>query len=55
VLDGLDKILVAEEYRIDDKNYDTLPAMSQNRFDSIVPNYTEYKGWSGTTYGLKSF
>ena len=55
VLDGLDKILVAEEYKIDDKSYDTLPAMSQKRFDSIVPNYTEYKGWSGTTYGLKSF
>ena len=55
VLDGLDKILVAEEYKIDDKSYDTLPAMSQNRFDSIAPNYTEYKGWSGTTYGLKSF
>ena len=55
VLDGLDKILVAEEYKIDDKSYDTLPAMSQNRFNSIVPNYTEYKGWSGTTYGLKSF
>ena len=55
VLDGLDKILVAEEYKIDDKSYDTLPAMSQNRFDSIVPNYTEYKGWSDTTYGLKSF
>ena len=55
VLDGLDKILVAEEYKIDDKSYDTLPAMSQNRFDSIVPNYKEYKGWSGTTYGLKSF
>ena len=55
VLDGLDKILVAEEYKIADKSYDTLPAMSQNRFDSIVPNYTEYKGWSGTTYGLKSF
>ena len=55
VLDGLDKILVAEKYKIDDKSYDTLPAMSQNRFDSIVANYTEYKGWSGTTYGLKSF
>ena len=55
VLDGLDKILVAEKYKIDDKSYDTLPAMSQNRFDSIVPNYTEYNGWSGTTYGLKSF
>ena len=55
VLDGLDKILVAEEYKIDDKSYDTLPAMSQNRFDSIMPNYKEYKGWSGTTYGLKSF
>ena len=55
VLDGLDKILVAEDYKIDDKSYDTLPAMSHNRFDSIVPNYTEYKGWSGTTYGLKSF
>ena len=55
VLDGIDKILVAEEYKIDDKSYDTLPAMSQNRFDSIVPNYKEYKGWSGTTYGLKSF
>ena len=55
VLDGLDKILVAEKYKIDDKSYDTLPAMSQNRFDSILPNYTEYKGWSGTTYGLKSF
>ena len=55
VLDGLDKILVAEKYKIDDKSYDTLPAMSQNRFDSIVPNYTEYKGWSDTTYGLKSF
>ena len=55
VLDGLDKILVAEKYKIDDKSYDTLPAMSQNRFDSIVPNYKEYKGWSGTTYGLKSF
>ena len=55
VLDGLDKILVAEKHKIDDKSYDTLPAMSQNRFDSIMPNYKEYKGWSGTTYGLKSF
>ena len=55
VLDGLDKILVAEEYEIDDKRYDTLPAMSQNRFERIIPRYTEYKGWSGTTYGLKSF
>ena len=55
VLDGLDKILVAEEYEIDDKRYDTLPAMSQNRFERIIPRYTEYKGWSGTTSGLKSF
>jgi|TARA_B100000959_G_scaffold286919_1_gene368062 adenylosuccinate synthase len=55
VLDGLDKILVAEEYEIDDKKYDTLPAMSQNRFEKIVPIYKEYKGWSGHTFGLKSF
>ena len=55
VLDGLDKILVAEEYEIDDKRYETLPAMSQNRFQRIIPRYTEYKGWSGTTSGLKSF
>ncbi len=55
VLDGLDKILVAEEYEIDDKRYDTLPAMSQNRFERIIPRYAEYKGWSGTTSGLKSF
>tara|TARA_B100001996_G_scaffold326444_1_gene272817 strand:+ start:270 stop:1562 length:1293 start_codon:yes stop_codon:yes gene_type:complete len=55
VLDGLDKILVAEEYEIDDKRYETLPAMSQNRFERIIPRYTEYKGWSGTTSGLKSF
>jgi len=55
VLDGLDKILVAEEYEIDDKRYDTLPAMSQNRFERIIPRYTEYKGWSGTSSGLKSF
>ena len=55
VLDGLDKILVAEEYEIDDKKYDTLPAMSQNRFEKIVPIYKEYKGWSGHTFGLRSF
>ncbi len=55
VLDGLDKIFVAEEYEIDDKKYDTLPAMSQNRFEKIVPIYKEYKGWSGHTFGLKSF
>ena len=55
VLDGLDKILVAEEYEIDEKIYDTLPAMSQNRFERISPIYKEYKGWSGITSGLKSF
>ena len=55
VLDGLDKILVAEEYEIDEKIYDTLPAMSQNRFERISPIYKEYKGWSGITSGLQSF
>ena len=55
VLDGLDKILVAEEYEIEDKKYDTLPAMSQNQFEKIVPIYKEYSGWAGTTSGLKSF
>ena len=55
VLDGLDKILVAEEYEIEDKKYDTLPAMSQNQFEKIVPTYKEYSGWTGNTSGLKSF
>ena len=55
VLDGLDKILVAEEYEIEDKKYDTLPAMSQDQFEKIVPIYKEYSGWAGTTSGLKSF
>ena len=55
VLDGLDKILVAEEYEIEDKKYDTLPAMSQNQFEKIVPIYKEYSGWGGKTSGLKSF
>ena len=55
VLDGLDKILVAEEYEIEDKKYDTLPAMSQNQYEKIVPVYKEYSGWAGKTYGLKSF
>ena len=55
VLDGLDKILVAEEYEIEDRKYDTLPAMSQNQFEKIVPIYKEYSGWAGTTSGLKSF
>ena len=55
MLDGLDKILVAEGYEIDGKKYDTLPAMSQNRFERISPIYREYEGWSGITSGLKSF
>ena len=55
VLDGLDKILVAEEYEIEDKKYDTLPAMSQNQYEKIVPIYKEYSGWVGKTSGLKSF
>ena len=55
VLDGLDKILVAEEYEIEDKKYDTLPAMSQDQFEKIVPIYKEYSGWTGKTSGLKSF
>ena len=55
VLDGLDKILVAEEYEIEDKKYDTLPAMSQNQYEKIVPIYKEYSGWAGKTSGLKSF
>ena len=55
VLDGLDKILVAEEYEIEDKKYDTLPAMSQNQYEKIVPVYKEYNGWAGKTSGLKSF
>ena len=55
VLDGLDKILVAEEYEIEDKKYKTLPAMSQNQFEKIVPIYKEYSGWAGKTSGLKSF
>ena len=55
VLDGLDKILVAEEYEIEDKKYDTMPAMSQNQYEKIVPIYKEYSGWAGKTSGLKSF
>ena len=55
VLDGLDKILVAEEYEIEDKKYDTLPAISQNQYEKIVPAYKEYSGWAGKTSGLKSF
>ena len=55
VLDGLDKILIAEEYEIGDKKYDTLPAMSQNQFEKIAPVYKEYSGWEGKTSGLKSF
>ena len=55
VLDGLDKILVAEEYEIENKKYDTLPAMSQDQFEKIVPIYKEYSGWTGKTSGLKSF
>ncbi len=55
VLDGLDKILVAEEYEIEDKKYDTLPAMSQNQYEKIVPIYKEYSGWAGKTSGLKSY
>lgn len=55
VLDGLDKILVAEEYEIEGKKYDTLPAMSQNQYEKIVPVYKEYSGWAGKTSGLKSF
>ena len=55
VLDGLDKILVAEEYEIEGKKYDTLPAMSQNQYEKIVPIYKEYSGWAGKTSGLKSF
>ena len=55
VLDGLDKILVAEEYEIEDKKYDTLPAMSQNQYEKIVPVYRDYSGWAGKTSGLKSF
>ena len=55
VLDGLDKILLAEEYEIEDKKYDTLPAMSQNQYEKIVPVYKEYSGWAGKTSGLKSF
>ena len=55
VLDGLDKILVAEEYEIEDKKYDTLPAMSQNQYEKIVPIYKEYSGWARKTSGLKSF
>ena len=55
VLDGLDKILVAEEYKIEDRKYETLPAMSQNQYEKIVPTYKEYSGWAGKTSGLKSF
>ena len=55
VLDGLDKILVAEEYEIEGKKYDTLPAMSQNQYEKIVPIYKEYSGWAGKTSGLKTF
>ena len=55
VLDGLDRILVAEEYEIEGKKYDTLPAMSQNQYEKIVPVYKEYSGWAGKTSGLKSF
>ena len=55
VLDGLDKILVADEYEIEDKKYDTLPAMSQNQYEKIVPIYKEYSGWAGKTSGLKSY
>ena len=55
VLDGLDKILVAEQYEIEDKKYDTLPAMSQNQYEKIVPIYKEYSGWAGKTSGLKSY
>ena len=54
VLDGLDQVLVAEEYDIAGKKYHTLPALTQNKYNQISPIYKSYDGWSSSTAGLKS-
>ena len=54
VLDGFETIKICIGYELDDKKIDYLPSASEDQF-RVEPIYEDIKGWSGSTYGARSW
>ena len=54
VLDGMDELKVAVAYRLDGALIDYLPA-DRNAQARVEPVYETLEGWSGSTYGARSW
>ena len=54
VLDGFETIKICIGYELDGKKIDYLPIASEDQF-SVEPIYEDIKGWSGSTYGARSW
>ena len=54
VLDGFETIKICIGYELDGKKIDYLPIASEDQF-RVEPVYEDIKGWSGSTYGARSW
>ena len=54
VLDGFDEIKICVGYKLDGKDYDYLPANAAMQA-RVEPIYETLEGWSGTTFGARSW
>ncbi|MBA3669747.1 MAG: adenylosuccinate synthase [Sphingomonas sp.] len=54
VLDGFDTIRICTGYTLDGKDYDYLPPHPADQA-RVEPVYEDFKGWSGTTAGARSW
>ncbi len=54
VLDGFETIKICIGYELDGKKIDYLPIASEDQF-RVEPIYEDIKGWSGSTYGARSW
>ena len=54
VLDGFETIKICIGYKLGGKKIDYLPIASEDQF-KVEPIYEDIKGWSGSTYGARSW
>ena len=54
VLDNFEEIRICTSYRVNGKNYKTLPASNKLQ-DQAVPNNESLKGWKCTTKGIRKW
>jgi adenylosuccinate synthase len=54
VLTGFEKINICKEYRLDDRVFSEYPTY-QNQVDKVIPEYTQFEGWSEDITKINDF